>query len=312
VAQERQRAHWKGDVGVRRGFRIGSRQGGRRLRAGGVQQEPAPDATQLRSLGPHAGNNNTHGMHAKQTCHAIASTKIIFFNYFPDSEGERFQPRPAQDERRRRAVSSAGGDDRLQHGVGDAAKGAGLLRGDTGARRALARRLPRAAVHHSNHGKKNNKKKKKSTAHAPMFQGRCVQASSPYLLLLLQITVLYVTGSLDSTLSSEHRREICRYLHNRQNADGGWGLHAEGESSMLSTALNYTALRLLGEGGDGGGGPGMSSSSMLIRARKWIRDRGGATMIPILGKVWLSVTTDRPPSYPLLLLHAAAAGLLDY
>ncbi|AQK41043.1 Camelliol C synthase [Zea mays] len=103
------------------------------------------------------------------------------------------------------------------------------------------------------------------------------------------ITVLYVTGSLDSTLSSEHRREICRYLHNRQNADGGWGLHAEGESSMLSTALNYTALRLLGEGGDGGGGPGMSSSSMLIRARKWIRDRGGATMIPILGKVWLSV-----------------------
>lgn len=103
-------------------------------------------------------------------CQCHASTKIIF-NYFPDSEGERFQPRPAQDERRRRAVSSAGGDsDRLQLGVGDAAKGAGLLRGDTGARRALARRLPRAAVHHSNHGKKNNKKKKKSTAHAPMFQ----------------------------------------------------------------------------------------------------------------------------------------------
>jgi hypothetical protein len=69
-----------------------------------------------------------------------------------------------------------------------------------------------------------------------------------------------------------------------QNIDGGWGLHAEGESSMLSTALNYTALRLLGQSVDDG--PDMS----MPKARKWIHDHGGATMIPILGKVWLSVT----------------------
>jgi squalene cyclase len=69
-----------------------------------------------------------------------------------------------------------------------------------------------------------------------------------------------------------------------QNKDGGWGLHAEGESSMLSTALNYTALRLLGKSVDDG--PDMS----MPKARKWIHDHGGATMIPILGKVWLSVT----------------------
>jgi cycloartenol synthase len=68
-----------------------------------------------------------------------------------------------------------------------------------------------------------------------------------------------------------------------QNTDGGWGLHAEGESSMLSSALNYTALRLLGESVDDG--PDMS----MPKARKWIHDHGGATMIPILGKVWLSV-----------------------
>lgn len=68
-----------------------------------------------------------------------------------------------------------------------------------------------------------------------------------------------------------------------QNVDGGWGLHTEGESSMLSTALNYTALRLLGESVDDG--PDMS----MPKARKWIHDHGGATMIPILGKVWLSV-----------------------
>ena len=33
---------------------------------------------------------------------------------------------------------------------------------------------------------------------------------------LLQIVVLYVTESLGTTLSSEHRKEICRYLYNRQ------------------------------------------------------------------------------------------------
>ncbi|CAM0910966.1 unnamed protein product [Alopecurus aequalis] len=97
------------------------------------------------------------------------------------------------------------------------------------------------------------------------------------------IIVLYVTDSLGITLSSEHRKEICRYLYNRQNIDGGWGLHAEGESSMLSSALNYTALRLLSENVDDG--PDMS----MPKARKWIHDHGGATMIPILGKVWLSV-----------------------
>ncbi|KAK8450401.1 hypothetical protein SEVIR_6G021300v4 [Setaria viridis] len=52
---------------------------------------------------------------------------------------------------------------------------------------------------------------------------------------------------------------------------------------MLSTALNYTALRLLGQTVDDG--PDMS----MPKARKWIHDHGGATMIPILGKVWLSV-----------------------
>lgn len=78
------------------------------------------------------------------------------------------------------------------------------------------------------------------------------------------------------------RLELTKFLY--QNIDGGWGLHAEGESSMLSSALNYTALRLLGESVDDG------PDSSMPKARKWIHDHGGATMIPILGKVWLSVT----------------------
>jgi hypothetical protein len=50
----------------------------------------------------------------------------------------------------------------------------------------------------------------------------------------------------------------------------------------LSTALNYSALRLLGESVDYG--PEMS----MPKARKWIHDHGSATMIPILGKhVWV-------------------------
>ncbi len=31
-----------------------------------------------------------------------------------------------------------------------------------------------------------------------------------------QIFALYITGSLDAVLSSEHRREICRYIYNHQ------------------------------------------------------------------------------------------------
>lgn len=86
-------------------------------------------------------------------------------------------------------------------------------------------------------------------------------------------------------LNTDVKKDLPKFFY--QNIDGGWGLHAEGESSMLSSALNYTALRLLGESVDDG--PDMS----MPKARKWIHDHGGATMIPILGKVWLSVTILR-------------------
>lgn len=32
----------------------------------------------------------------------------------------------------------------------------------------------------------------------------------------MQIFALYVTGSLDTTISPEHRQEICRYIYNHQ------------------------------------------------------------------------------------------------
>uniref|UniRef100_A0A7N0UH62 Terpene cyclase/mutase family member n=1 Tax=Kalanchoe fedtschenkoi TaxID=63787 RepID=A0A7N0UH62_KALFE len=95
----------------------------------------------------------------------------------------------------------------------------------------------------------------------------------------MQIMGLYVTKSLNVALSIEHQKEIMRYLYNHQNEDGGWGLHIEGHSTMFGTALTYVTLRLLGEG----------LNEQVLKAQKWILDRGGVVSIPSWGKLWLSV-----------------------
>ncbi|KAA8535868.1 hypothetical protein F0562_030812 [Nyssa sinensis] len=105
----------------------------------------------------------------------------------------------------------------------------------------------------------------------------------PLFLLPGLVIGLYVMGALDATLPQEHQREIRRYLYNHQNADGGWGLHIEGCSTMFCTALNYVTLRLLGERIDGG------DHGAMEKARNWILDHGGVTYIPSWGKLWFSV-----------------------
>ncbi|GLT66452.1 hypothetical protein SLA2020_388170 [Shorea laevis] len=104
----------------------------------------------------------------------------------------------------------------------------------------------------------------------------------PLFLLPGLVIGLSVTGALNAIFSPEHRREICRYLYNHQNRDGGWGLHIEGPSTMFCTGLCYVTLRLLGEAMDGGDGA-------MEKARGWILHRGGVTSIPSWGKMWLSV-----------------------
>ncbi|RXH67287.1 hypothetical protein DVH24_027407, partial [Malus domestica] len=96
------------------------------------------------------------------------------------------------------------------------------------------------------------------------------------------IITLSSTGALNAVLLKEHQCEMCRYLYNHQNEDGGWGLHIEGPSTMFGTALNYVTLRLLGEGAVDGQGA-------IELARKWILDHGGVTAITSWGKMWLSV-----------------------
>ncbi|XP_021893546.1 cycloartenol synthase 2-like isoform X1 [Carica papaya] len=104
----------------------------------------------------------------------------------------------------------------------------------------------------------------------------------PMFLLPGLVISLSITGALNAVLSEEHKREMCRYLYNHQNEDGGWGLHIEGPSTMFGSVLSYVTLRLLGEGANDGQGA-------MERGRDWILSHGGATSITSWGKMWLSV-----------------------
>ncbi|XP_031129629.1 dammarenediol II synthase-like isoform X2 [Ipomoea triloba] len=96
------------------------------------------------------------------------------------------------------------------------------------------------------------------------------------------LIALYICGAINTVLTSEHRKEIVRYIYNHQNEDGGWGLYIDGHSTMIGSALNYVALRLLGELAE-------DDDGAITRGRKWILDHGGATKVPSWGKVYLSV-----------------------
>ncbi|KAF8685983.1 hypothetical protein HU200_043911 [Digitaria exilis] len=96
------------------------------------------------------------------------------------------------------------------------------------------------------------------------------------------IFALHVTNSLNAVISPEHRREICRYIYNHQNEDGGWGTLILGSSSMFGTCSNYITLRLLGEELN-------DKDGALAKGRAWILSHGGATLVPQWGKIWLSI-----------------------
>ncbi|KAL6888526.1 hypothetical protein ACP4OV_009552 [Aristida adscensionis] len=96
------------------------------------------------------------------------------------------------------------------------------------------------------------------------------------------IFALHVTGSLNSVISVEHRREILRYIYNHQNDDGGWSTVVRSSSSMFGTCTNYITLRLLGEEPN-------DKNSALAKGRVWILSHGGATLVPEWGKIWLSI-----------------------
>ncbi|KAL0333630.1 UNVERIFIED_CONTAM: Cycloartenol synthase 2 [Sesamum angustifolium] len=96
------------------------------------------------------------------------------------------------------------------------------------------------------------------------------------------VIVLTITGALDAVLSTQHKREMCRYLYNHQNRDGGWSFHIEGPSTMFGSVMSYVTLMLLGEGASDGDGA-------MEKGRHWILDHGDATAVTSWGKIWLSV-----------------------
>ncbi|KAI6125392.1 terpenoid cyclases/protein prenyltransferase alpha-alpha toroid [Pisolithus croceorrhizus] len=88
----------------------------------------------------------------------------------------------------------------------------------------------------------------------------------------------YIAGM---AFTLEERLEMIRYLMNRAHPeDGGWGIHIEGHSTVFGTALNYTALRILGVRAD---------HPVAVKARECLHKLGGATGAPAWGKFWLAV-----------------------
>ena len=91
------------------------------------------------------------------------------------------------------------------------------------------------------------------------------------------IIAAYVTQTI---LPAPHRSLIKQYMLNHQNADGGWGLHIEGASTMFGTVLQYVSLRILGMG---------ATEPAIEGARQWIKNNGGATAVPLWGKFYLAL-----------------------
>ena len=91
------------------------------------------------------------------------------------------------------------------------------------------------------------------------------------------IITAYVT---QTPLPAPQQILIRQYMLNHQNADGGWGLHIEGPSTMFGTVLQYVSLRILGMKADAG---------EMQRSRQWIKANGGATAVPLWGKFYLAL-----------------------
>ena len=94
---------------------------------------------------------------------------------------------------------------------------------------------------------------------------------------MLLFTPLYVFAhyATATPIPEPVRTALVSHLERVRNDDEGYGLHLEGESTLLSTVLSYVALRVLG----------VQAPATLA----WIRERGGAAAIPSWGKYWLAV-----------------------
>lgn len=86
---------------------------------------------------------------------------------------------------------------------------------------------------------------------------------------------MYILGI---QIESHAELEMCRYLMNTVNEDGGWGTFIESPSTVFGTTVNYIMLRILG----------LSSEHCVCKkACNLLSSLGSALAIPTWGKFWL-------------------------
>jgi squalene/oxidosqualene cyclase-like protein len=89
-----------------------------------------------------------------------------------------------------------------------------------------------------------------------------------------------MTYLVNAAINVPAARGLRRYLLSRQNADGSFGLHIEGEGTVFVTALAYAALRMLGVG---------EHDAAAGRALEWIHAHGGPTAAAPWGKFMMAL-----------------------
>ena len=97
----------------------------------------------------------------------------------------------------------------------------------------------------------------------------------PLFLLPMYVSLCHAARRV-SGLGDLRRRQMIAYLTGSQREDGSFGLHADAlQGSMLSTALGYVALRVLGVSAD---------QPSATRMRRWIHEHGTPLAAPAWGK----------------------------
>jgi len=85
---------------------------------------------------------------------------------------------------------------------------------------------------------------------------------------------------MDRPIADDRRAALLKHFETTKLPGGAWGLHEKSEPYLFVTTLVYVAARLLGLG---------DSYPLLVAAKRFIRDEGGAVGIPSWGKLWLAL-----------------------
>lgn len=91
------------------------------------------------------------------------------------------------------------------------------------------------------------------------------------------VMAMYIIGE---EIEPNTKKEMCRYLINTANDDGGWGTFLEDSTNVFGTSMNYIMLRMLGLS---------SKHPVCVRARNLIASMGSVLATQTWGKFWLCI-----------------------